>query len=85
MFFLSQVNYSELAYERSDYDGEVYRIDMMCDSNTAVDCVFIKLNGVADLTRGNYYSLCQVGTVYCTIAISQFFVTLGCTAVHPLK
>ncbi len=43
----------DLPYERTDYDGEVYRMDINC-SSTAVDCVYFKLNGTTDLITGIY-------------------------------
>ena len=43
---------NNLTYNRTDYDGEVFRMNIVCDANTNVDCVFFKLNGTTDLTRG---------------------------------
>ena len=43
----------DFPYERTDYDGEVYRMDINC-SNTAIDCVYFKLNGTTDLTEGKF-------------------------------
>ena len=45
------MNTSDLVYRREDYDGEIFRVDFDCDK-IQVDCVFFKLNGITDLTRG---------------------------------
>ena len=41
-----------LLYNLMDYDGEVFRMNIVCDANTNVDCVFFKLNGTTDLREG---------------------------------
>ena len=51
---LQQAAIDDLSNEWMDYDGEVFRMNIVCDANTNVDCVFFKLNGTADLTKGNY-------------------------------
>ena len=48
---VAQVNSLALAYMRKEYDGEVYCMNLTCN-NILVDCVFFKLNGTTDLTKG---------------------------------
>ena len=48
-----QVVTDNLTYNRTDYDGEVFRMNIVCDANTNVYCVFFKLNGTTDLRKGS--------------------------------
>ena len=43
---------ANLPFNRTDYDGEVFRMNIVCDDNHLVDCVFFKLNGTTDLRKG---------------------------------
>ena len=48
-----QVVTDNLTYNRTDYDGEVFRMNIVCDNNDLVNCVFFKLNGTTDLRKGS--------------------------------
>ena len=50
-----QVNRSEPFYRafKSGYEGELFRMNITCTMlNTGIGCLFFKLAGTADVTRG---------------------------------
>ena len=49
-----KVNKNAFPYEEMDYEGELYRMNISCEGNLNIDCVFFKLNGTTDLTGGDF-------------------------------